>query len=180
MTAERQKGEHSEKSKILSLEEVARIVRERKEQEEKVGLITGCFDIIHLGHIELFRAAKQRVDLLIVGVEMDETILISKGPGRPINNLSERCEVLAEMSSVDLIFPTKFVIEYGALEINDKLYEELYKKIQPDFLITDITNDKYWKEKEKRAAIMEIGFLGFEDPNINSSTAIARKIQENF
>lgn len=180
MTAERPKGELGERSKILSLKVVAEIVKEKKKQGEKIGLVTGCFDIVHLGHIIVFRQAKQHVDVLIIGVEMDETILISKGHNRPVNNLSDRCEVLAEMFSVDLIFPTEFVIKYGDAERNDKLYEKLYKKIKPDFLITDIANDDYWKEKEKRAAIMGIGFLGFELPQFNSSTAIAQKIQEDF
>ena len=149
---------------------------EEKKQGKTVGLITGCFDILHIDHTTLFRSAKQHVDVLVIGVERDES-LKSKNPNRPFNTLTWRCEMLSELTSVDLVFPIEFVIEYKTSEVNNKMYEALYKRIRPDFLITSPIADEYWKEKRQRAQNMGLGFLGLEMEKRISSTDIINKLQ---
>ena len=56
----------------------------------KTIFVNGCFDIIHPGHIELFKIAKSLGDCLIVATDTDEKIKIDKGNSRPINTLSHR------------------------------------------------------------------------------------------
>ena len=61
----------------------------------------GCFDIIHRGHIELFKYAKTLGDYLIVGVDTDRRVKASKGDTRPINRLEDRIEMLSSIKYID-------------------------------------------------------------------------------
>ncbi|AKM83595.1 hypothetical protein A2422_01850 [Candidatus Woesebacteria bacterium RIFOXYC1_FULL_31_51] len=82
--------------------------------------------------------------------------------------------------SVDLVFPIEFAIEYKSSSENDFLYREMYKRINPDFLITTKTADNYWTKKELRAKEIGIGFIGLDLEKISSTTEVLRKIQENI
>ena len=61
----------------------------------------GCFDIIHRGHIELFKYAKSFGDELVVGLDSDEKVIKDKGIGRPFNNINDRKEVLMAIKYID-------------------------------------------------------------------------------
>jgi D-beta-D-heptose 7-phosphate kinase/D-beta-D-heptose 1-phosphate adenosyltransferase len=61
----------------------------------------GCFDILHRGHIELFKYAKSLGDYLVVGVDDDERVRASKGESRPINKLEDRMEMLQSIRYID-------------------------------------------------------------------------------
>jgi len=71
----------------------------------KVGFTNGCFDILHPGHIAYLTEARSWCDRLIVGLNTDESVRAAKGPGRPVNGLSARAQVLAGLSAVDLVIP---------------------------------------------------------------------------
>jgi cytidyltransferase-like protein len=165
--------------KIFSLEQVIIMVAEEKRRDKTVGLVTGCFDILHVGHINLFRSAKKHVDVLVVGVERDES-LKSKGPDRPINKLQWRCEMLSELISVDLVFPIEFIIEYEPSVENDNLFGAMYERIKPNFLITNPATDNYWEQKAQRSKKMGMVFLGLEHERIISSTEIINKVQKDI
>ena len=64
----------------------------------------GCFDLLHVGHVRNLQAARAHGDLLVVGVNSDDSVRRLKGDGRPIVCASERAEVLAAMSCVDYVF----------------------------------------------------------------------------
>tara|TARA_R110000824_G_scaffold157392_1_gene330840 strand:- start:56 stop:445 length:390 start_codon:yes stop_codon:yes gene_type:complete len=63
----------------------------------------GCFDILHRGHVELFKYAKSLGDCLVVGVDDDERVRASKGDDRPINTLEDRVEMLRSIKYIDEI-----------------------------------------------------------------------------
>ena len=65
----------------------------------------GCFDILHRGHIELFRHAKSLGDKLIVGIDTDERVKLDKGEDRPINTLNDRIYVLNSIKYIDMVVP---------------------------------------------------------------------------
>ena len=61
----------------------------------------GCFDILHRGHIELFKYAKSLGDRLVVGIDDDQRVKNSKGGNRPINSLEDRMEMLRSIKYID-------------------------------------------------------------------------------
>jgi len=64
----------------------------------------GCFDILHRGHIELFKYAKSRGDKLIVGVDSDKKVRKDKGKDRPINSQEDRIEMLRSIKYIDEVW----------------------------------------------------------------------------
>ncbi|MCI5724837.1 MAG: D-glycero-beta-D-manno-heptose 1-phosphate adenylyltransferase [Fusobacterium gastrosuis] len=77
------------------------IVNLAKEQGKKVVFTNGCFDILHVGHVSYLENAKRQGDILIVGVNSDESTRRLKGPTRPINNENDRACMLSALKSVD-------------------------------------------------------------------------------
>ena len=71
----------------------------------RVIMTSGCFDLLHRGHITYLSAAKALGDVLVVGLNTDASVRRRKGPQRPINPLEDRAQVLASLSSVDHIVP---------------------------------------------------------------------------
>jgi len=65
--------------------------------------INGCFDVLHMGHIKLFRRARQMGMRVIVGVDTDERIRQAKGENRPVNDLHNRIDFLRSIKYIDMI-----------------------------------------------------------------------------
>jgi D-beta-D-heptose 7-phosphate kinase / D-beta-D-heptose 1-phosphate adenosyltransferase len=76
-----------------------------RSQGRRIVFTNGCFDLIHVGHVAHLVQAKALGDVLIVGVNADESVRRLKGPGRPITTLNDRVEVLAALSCIDHIIP---------------------------------------------------------------------------
>ena len=82
--------------------------RSRYAREGKIVVWTnGCFDLLHPGHIRSLQAAKSLGDVLVVGLNSDDSVRQLKGPGRPVLSELERAEVISALDCVDyvLIFP---------------------------------------------------------------------------
>ncbi len=101
-----------DKSKIKDFSELPTIILAHKALGKTIGLVTGCFDIIHIGHLNLFHKAKQAVDILVVGLENDKSIKLSKGPNRPINNQRNRLVFLSALIDVDYVFLIKDIYSF--------------------------------------------------------------------
>lgn len=79
-------------------------VRERARSAGKVVVFTnGCFDILHVGHVRYLQKARSLGDVLMVGLNTDESVRRLKGPERPINSEKDRIEVLAALECVDYV-----------------------------------------------------------------------------
>jgi len=65
----------------------------------------GCFDLLHPGHINYLEDAKKMGDILIIGLNSDDSIRNLKGPLRPVNGLADRAHMLTALRSVDLVVP---------------------------------------------------------------------------
>ncbi|OGM30793.1 hypothetical protein A2630_00365 [Candidatus Woesebacteria bacterium RIFCSPHIGHO2_01_FULL_44_10] len=163
--------------KIKKLDEVAKIVKSLRQEGQKVGLITGCFDILHIGHIELFRFAKKHVDVLVVGLENDQSIKITKGKNRPIHKLSQRAETLSDLSTIDFIFPIETIIRFNNPDTAGGEYRKIYKKIRPNFIISNDKADKYWRQKQSDAAGVGAKLILDEKRKTSSTTRIAQKLK---
>lgn len=72
-------------------------------QTTKVIWTNGCFDVLHRGHIELFKYAKTLGDYLVVGIDTDERVRSAKGDSRPFNNLEDRVAMLESIKYIDEI-----------------------------------------------------------------------------
>lgn len=92
--------------------------------KKKIVFTNGCFDILHIGHIRYMREAAKLGDVLVVGLNSDESVKRLKGQERPINNQTDRAEMITALGFVD----------YAVVFDEDTPYE-LIKKIQPDILV---------------------------------------------
>ena len=70
---------------------------------EKIIWTNGCFDILHVGHIELFKYAKSLGSKLYVGIDSDEKVKLDKGDDRPFNKLADRIKVLESIKYIDKV-----------------------------------------------------------------------------
>lgn len=87
--------------RIVTREDLPRLREERA--GERIVFTNGCFDILHRGHVELLAAARERGDLLVVGLNGDESVRRLKGAGRPFNGQEDRAAVLLALRSVDYV-----------------------------------------------------------------------------
>lgn len=89
--------------KIKSLPEALRVVNSWKAQGKKIVFTNGCFDLLHLGHVDYLEKARNMGDKLVLGLNTDNSVSRFKGPDRPIQDEKSRARVLAALEFVDLI-----------------------------------------------------------------------------
>ncbi|HTZ70828.1 MAG TPA: D-glycero-beta-D-manno-heptose 1-phosphate adenylyltransferase, partial [Acetobacteraceae bacterium] len=87
----------------LSWEAARDLISRWHDQGFAVGLTNGCFDILHPGHVSLLAFARAQCDRLIVALNTDESVARLKGPGRPVNSLTQRAAVMAALRAVDAV-----------------------------------------------------------------------------
>jgi FAD synthetase len=108
---------------IIKVNEIGKLPK------QKIVLVGGCFDILHLGHIVFLEKAKSYGEYLIILLESDQTIKKLKGINRPIHTQFERAKVLSAIKYVD------FIILLPEM-IGDNTYDELVKNIKPSVIAT--------------------------------------------
>jgi rfaE bifunctional protein nucleotidyltransferase chain/domain len=96
----------------------------RKQRPIKIAFTNGCFDILHRGHVEYLEKAKEKADVLIVGLNSDESVRLLKGEGRPYVSEGDRAFILSRLEAVDIV-----------CIFTEETPLELIKKAQPDVLI---------------------------------------------
>lgn len=89
--------------KMVRQEELLQICRELQEQKKIVVSTSGCFDILHAGHVTYLQEAREKGDALIVLLNSDSSVKALKGEERPIVPQEERAVVLAGLNAVDYI-----------------------------------------------------------------------------
>ena len=87
--------------KIFELEELSRIIHNKKKQGKRIVLCHGVFDVLHLGHLEHFKKSKSNGDILVVTTTADK--FINKGLGRPYFSSKIRTNLLSGLSAIDYI-----------------------------------------------------------------------------
>ena len=93
--------------KILTRQEIPKVVARARGQGKRLVFTNGCFDILHVGHIKLLQRARSLGDLLVIGINDDVSVRSLKGESRPLIGENERAHVLAALDCVDFvtIFP---------------------------------------------------------------------------
>lgn len=120
-------------SKLVTIDSLLSLLKLRRSLGQRIGFTNGCFDILHVGHVQYITEARQQVDCLIVGLNDDDSVRRLKGVNRPINDVMSRATVLAALYGVDYI--TVF---------SETTPLKLIETIKPDVLIKggDYTKDK--------------------------------------
>jgi len=95
----------ADEGRVLARGDAAAAVAEARERGARIAFTNGCFDLLHFGHLAILREAARRGDLLVVGINGDDSIRRLKGAGRPVNRLAERARLLAGLRGVDLVVP---------------------------------------------------------------------------
>ncbi len=155
--------------KIYSRRELRPLREELGRQKTKVVLTNGCFDLLHAGHIRLFREARRLGDALIVALNEDATVRRLKGPQRPIFPLAERLEVLEAVEFID------YLTWFG-----EETPREIISELLPDILVKggDWTPDTVVGRAEVEAAggrVVIVPYLAGR-----STSSIIERIRSNF
>ena len=109
----------TDNSQILSAQ-----LAETRAAGRRVVFTNGCFDILHAGHVRYLNEAKKLGDILVVGLNSDDSVRKLKGEGRPVNPAQDRAEVLAGLRAVD------HVVIFG-----EPTAEELVQHLRPDIYV---------------------------------------------
>ncbi len=88
---------------ILSIDLAKQLAKELKAQGKKIVFTNGCFDILHCGHTTYLSESKKLGDVLILGLNSDDSVRRLKGESRPINNQSDRAAVMDSLKSIDYV-----------------------------------------------------------------------------
>lgn len=90
-------------NKIKTWEEAQVQVNEWRKAGEEIVFTNGCFDILHLGHVDYLEKSSHFGSKLVIGVNSDSSVSKLKGPSRPINDEYARARLLAALGFVDLV-----------------------------------------------------------------------------
>lgn len=116
-----------DKQKNVDLAKLLKLTKGFHSSHQRIVFTSGCFDILHSGHVNYLKAAKANGDILIVGLNTDESIRRLKGTSRPINTLKDRIEVLSELNCID------YIVTFGSADDDTPI--ALIKKIKPNVFV---------------------------------------------
>lgn len=88
-------------SKIATLPETSRRVEAARRAGYRVALANGCFDVLHVGHVRYLNCSRAEADVLVVGVNGDDSVRRLKGAGRPVMPAADRARLVAALAAVD-------------------------------------------------------------------------------
>jgi len=111
-------------NKLKTLPELLKALKKLKQKNKKIVFTNGCFDILHMGHIAYLTEAKSLGDILVIGLNSDNSVRRLKGKTRPVVKEKDRAMVLSALESIDFI-----VIFSGLTPFS------LIKAIKPDVLV---------------------------------------------
>jgi D-beta-D-heptose 7-phosphate kinase/D-beta-D-heptose 1-phosphate adenosyltransferase len=119
-------------TKIKVLDELEEILNNHRGNNERIVFTNGCFDILHIGHIEYLKFSRQQGDVLVIGLNTDRSVREQKGEQRPFVSEDERARLISALEDVS------YVILFDELTP-----ERVIKRLKPDVLV----KGEDWKEK---------------------------------
>ncbi len=111
-------------NKLTRLDKLTEIAKRFKKEGKKIIFTNGCFDLLHLGHVRYLKEAKRLGDILIVGLNSDNSVRSLKGKDRPLVREKDRAEILSALEAVDYI-----------VIFNESTPKNLIDNIIPDVLV---------------------------------------------
>jgi rfaE bifunctional protein nucleotidyltransferase chain/domain len=155
------------RDKKRPLHSLSGVIRGLKRRGRKIVLANGCFDILHVGHLQYLEGAKRRGDVLVVAVNDDASVRRIKGSGRPLMRISDRASLVAALGCVDYV--TIF---------RETTVERVLRALKPD--IHAKGGDYRPETVPERRVIQSLGgrvaIVG--GPKIRSTTNFIRKIRK--
>lgn len=166
------KYDWKEDAKIIhTFDQLLLLTQQLKTKQKQIVLTSGCFDILHVGHLRTLKIAKTLGDILIVCLSSDEQITALKGKGRPVNAFQDRLGLFKTIECVDYIFPyiEKFIETEETLGI-------IMKTIDPDIWVkgSDYTEKAI---QEKHPYLRKIHLIPLLTDK--STTNIVKKINQS-
>jgi rfaE bifunctional protein nucleotidyltransferase chain/domain len=151
---------------ILSVPELAQALERERASGKTIAWANGVFDVLHVGHVRYLQDAAKVADVLVVGVNGDESVRMLKGPERPLMPENERAEI------IDAIRGVTYVTIF-----NEKSPASLLQQLKPDFQCkgTDYTADSVPEAAIVRAYGGQVVIVG--DPKDHSTTELIRKLR---
>ena len=155
--------------KIKTYAEIERIAKELKKKGKKIVLVSGCYDLVHLGHVRFLSDSKRKGEILIVSIGSDKNIKIIKGPERPIMNEAYRASMIASLLPVDFA-----VIDEEPITLPDRLnFEKLVSIIKPHYVAVNNTDHSIQaKQILLKKYCTKLRIIDVESTSITSSTKI--------
>lgn len=155
--------------KILTIEQAAQKANELRAEGKKIVTANGSFDLLQAGHLDFLEEAKQQGDVLIVGINTDESIQAKKGPSRPIIPCEQRAALLGALICVDYV-----VVMNGAYE--DEPHGSFLPAVQPNIHVNgeDYGPIETWVEYP---VMQQFGISGYQvhrRPNLSTSEIIEK------
>lgn len=156
-------------SKVKQLTELRTIATDAKREGRTVVFANGCFDVIHVGHTRYLEGARSQGDLLIVGINSDQSVRALKGAGRPLQSAEERAEIVASFECVDYV-----------LIFADPTVDRLLRELQPDIHAkgTDYTSESVPERATVRSYGGIVAIVG--DPKEHSSRDVIARILDRL
>ncbi len=121
-----------DRRKVIHPNELETRLAEWRSRGLRVVFTNGCFDVLHRGHVEYLRFARAKGDVLLVGVNADDSVRRLKGPDRPVNPLEDRMEVLGALDMVD-----------GVVAFAEDTPAQIIERVTPQVLV----KGEDWKDK---------------------------------
>ena len=155
--------------KIHSLEKLVPVIEGHRQAGQTIVFANGCFDLVHVGHIRYLQGARALGDLLVVGLNSDDSVRNLKGTGRSLMPEKERSEIVAELSCVDYL-----------VVFNEPTVEHLLQALRPDIHCkgSDYTEDTVPERKVVLSYGGRVAIVG--DPKDHSTRDLIKKIIQNF
>ena len=151
---------------ILTETELLRVVTDERDRRKTIAFANGVFDVLHVGHVRYLQDASKEADVLIVGVNGDDSVRAIKGEGRPVTNEHERAELVSAIRGVSYV--TIF---------HDSSPARLIAVLKPDVHCkgTDYTVDSVPERDVVLAYGGRIAIVG--DPKDHSTTAMLERLR---
>ena len=152
---------------VRSIEALKEIVEGERQKGKKIIFGNGCFDLLHVGHIRYLRAARGLGDLLIIGINDDESLISLGKRNNVITPVAERAEILAALSAVDYV-----------IAFSEPTVERLLRELKPDIHAkgTDYTVETVPEREIVRSYGGEIAIVG--DPKDHSTRNIIELVRQ--
>jgi len=150
---------------ILTERELIAVLETERNAGARVAFANGVFDLLHVGHVRYLQDAARVADVLVVGVNGDDSVRAIKGEGRPVMPENERAEIVSAIRGVSYV-----------IIFHESSPARLLQTLKPDFQCkgTDYTADSVPEAEVVRAYGGEVVIVG--DPKDHSTTAMLEKL----